>query len=77
MKAIGQIKPSKIGYRLLLMTTFAVKASFKMPQFVANSKSSFVLNARSTNKKLVGFYAVDLAATQFADYINQGDRVNS
>jgi hypothetical protein len=40
-----------------------------MPQFVANSKSSFILNARNINKKSAGFYAVDLAATQFANYI--------
>jgi hypothetical protein len=42
---------------------------FKMPQYVAASQSSIVLNAWDTNKKLVAFYVTDLAAKDFANYI--------
>ena len=42
---------------------------FKMPQYVAKSKSSFVLNAWDKHKKLAAFYVIDLAAKEFANYI--------
>ena len=42
---------------------------FKMPQYVAASQSSIVLNAWDTNKKLAAFYVIDLAAKDFANYI--------
>ena len=42
---------------------------FKMPQYVSEAESSFVLNAWDTNKNLAAFYVIDLAAKDFANYI--------
>lgn len=45
------------------------KLFLKMPQFVAATQSSVVLNAWDSHKKLSAFYVVDLAAKDFANYI--------
>jgi len=42
---------------------------FKMPEFVADADTAFVLNARDKANKLAAFYVVDLEAKRFANYI--------
>ena len=42
---------------------------FKIPQYVNSAKTSFVLNAWDSKGKLAAFYAIDLAAKDFANYI--------
>jgi hypothetical protein len=42
---------------------------FKMPQYVASARHSFVLNAWGLKQNLAAFYVVDLAAKDFANYI--------
>jgi hypothetical protein len=42
---------------------------FKMPQYVAAARDAFVLNAWDSKQRLAAFYAVDLAARDFASYI--------
>jgi len=40
-----------------------------MPEYVARSQSSYVLNARDKNGNLCAFYVVELAAKAFATYL--------
>ena len=40
-----------------------------MPEYVAGSQSSYVLNARDKKGKLSAFYVVELAAKEFATYV--------
>ena len=40
-----------------------------MPDYVAHSSSSFVLNARDRRGRLCAFFVVELAAKQFATYV--------
>jgi hypothetical protein len=40
-----------------------------MPDYVAHSTSSFVLNARDRRRRLSAFFVVELAAKQFATYL--------
>jgi hypothetical protein len=40
-----------------------------MPDYVAHSSSSCVLNARDKNGKLCAFYVVELAAKKFSTYV--------
>lgn len=42
---------------------------FKMPLYIAESQSSFVLNAWDPVKNLAAFYVIDLAAKDFSNYI--------
>jgi hypothetical protein len=42
---------------------------FKIPHYVGTAPHSFVLNAWSTKEKLAAFYAVDVAAKNFGNYI--------
>ena len=42
---------------------------FKMPSYVAESRSAFVLNAWDPDKNLAAFYVIDLAAKDFSNYI--------
>ncbi len=42
---------------------------FKMPGYVAASRSAWVLNAWHPGKVLAAFYVIDLAARDFANYI--------
>jgi hypothetical protein len=41
----------------------------KMPRYIAEAPSAWVLNAWYTKNVLAAFYVVDLAAGQFANYI--------
>lgn len=42
---------------------------FKIPHYVGTAPHSFVLNAWCTKEKLAAFYAVDVAAKNFGNYI--------
>ena len=42
---------------------------FKMPEFVAGSDKAFVLNAWDSENNLCAFYAVDIEALPFSNYI--------
>jgi hypothetical protein len=42
---------------------------FKMPEFVADAATAFVINAWDKANKLAAFYVVDLEAKRFANYI--------
>jgi len=41
----------------------------RIPQYVAHSQTSLLLNAWDRSKKLSAFYVVELAAHKFADYV--------